>query len=132
MKSNSDVRPPILQDLGDGSYHYNYNITEVDVQPSVLSEDTPADAEPRKAYVCDTVQIWGAPNFDKCVKAVLRDRRDETEEFNLINKYNAFVLGLSVGVEGETGKVEYENYLTEVFAVKAMVRADMQAAGVTD
>lgn len=126
MKSNFSDRPPILQDLGDGSYYYHYNITEVDVQPAALSDETPADAEPRKAFECDTVQIWGVPNFDKCVKAVLRDRRDETEEFNLINKYNAFVLGLATGVEGEAGKAEYQAYLAEVIAVKAMVRADFE------
>ena len=95
MKSNSNDRPPILQDLGNGSWHYNYNITEVD--------------------------------YDKCVKAVLRSRRDETEEFSLINKYNAFVLGLSTD---EADKTEYENYLKEVLAVKAMVRADLAAAGI--
>ena len=31
MKSNSNDRPPILQDLGNGSWHYNYNITEVEL-----------------------------------------------------------------------------------------------------
>ena len=50
-----------------------------------------------------------------------------TEEFSLINKYNAFVLGLSTD---ETDKTEYEAYLSEVIAVKAMVRADLQEAGI--
>lgn len=75
----------------------------------------------------DTVEVWGRPDYDKCVKAVLRSRRDETEEFSLINKYNAFVLGLSTD---EADKTEYENYLKEVLAVKAMVRADLAAAGI--
>lgn len=52
---------------------------------------------------------------------------DETEEFSLINKYNAFVLGLSTD---KADKTEYENYLKEVLAVKAMVRADLAAAGI--
>ena len=81
----------------------------------------------RKAYDYDTVEVWGRPDYDKCVKAVLRSRRDETEEFSLINKYNAFVLGLSTD---EADKTEYENYLKEVLAVKAMVRADLAAAGI--
>lgn len=57
----------------------------------------------------------------------MRSRRDETEEFSLINKYNAFVLGLSTD---EADKTEYENFLTEVMAVKAMVRNDLAAANV--
>ena len=32
MKSNSDVRPPKFVNLGDGSWHYNYNIKEVQVE----------------------------------------------------------------------------------------------------
>ena len=88
MKSNSNDRPPILQDLGNGSWHYNYNITEVEIQSEPMAE---------------------------------------TEEFSLINKYNAFVLGLSTD---ETDKTEYEAYLSEVIAVKAMVRADLQEAGI--
>ena len=138
MKSNSNDRPPILQDLGNGSWHYNYNITEVEVTPEPMAEAevTPepmAEAEgdqvpaARKAYDYDTVEVWGRPDYDKCVKAVLRSRRDETEEFSLINKYNAFVLGLSTD---KADKTEYENYLKEVLAVKAMVRADLAAAGI--
>lgn len=122
MKSNSNVRPPILQDLGDGSFHYNYNIKEVEVQPAdIQQEKTEA---PQIGYEYETVQIWGTPDYDKCVKAVLRSRRDETEEFNLINKYNAFALGLSKDPADET---EYKEYLTEVLAVKAKVRADFES-----
>ena len=128
MKSNSNDRPPILQDLGNGSWHYNYNITEVEVTPEPMAE-AEGDQVPaaRKAYDYDTVEVWGRPDYDKCVKAVLRSRRDETEEFSLINKYNAFVLGLSTD---KADKTEYENYLKEVLAVKAMVRADLAAAGI--
>lgn len=128
MKSNSNDRPPILQDLGNGSWHYNYNIAEVEVRPEPMAvaegEQAPAA---RKAYDYDTVEVWGRPDYDKCVKAVLRSRRDETEEFSLINKYNAFVLGLSTD---EADKKEYEAFLTEVMAVKAMVRNDLAAANI--
>lgn len=116
MKSNSNDRPPILQDLGNGSWHYNYNIKEVEVENE--------EGEIKIFYEYDTVLIWGTPDYDKCVKAVLRDRRDETEEFNLINKYNAFALGLSKDPADET---EYKEYLAEVLAVKAMVKADLES-----
>lgn len=120
MKSNSDVRPPCLLDLGNGSWHYNYNITEVET-PAEQGDET-ADETVRISYDYDTVLIWGTPNEDKCIKAVLRDRRDETEEFNLINKYNSFVVGISTD---ESDKTEYEDYLREVSSVKAMVYTDL-------
>lgn len=128
MKSNSNDRPPILQDLGNGSWHYNYNITEVEVQPEPMADTEGEQVQAaRTAYDYDTVEVWGRPDYDKCVKAVLRSRRDETEEFSLINKYNAFVLGLSTD---EADKEEYEAFLTEVMAVKAMVRNDLAAANI--
>ena len=66
MKSNSNDRPPILQDLGNGSWHYNYNITEVEVTPEPMAE-AEGDQVPaaRKAYDYDTVEIWGRPDYDK-------------------------------------------------------------------
>lgn len=94
MKSNSNDRPPILQDLGNGSWHYNYDITEVDVQPEPMAEQEGEQAPAaRKAYDYDTVEVWGRPDYDKCVKAVLRSRRDETEEFSLINSTTLSYLG---------------------------------------
>lgn len=121
MKSNSDVRPPIIQDLGNGSYYYNYNIHEVRVPAEPTEGEEPTT---KTAFEYETVQVWGTPTYDKCVKAVLCDRRDETEEFSLINKYNAFALGLSTD---EADKQEYEDYLTEVLSIKAMVKVDLQA-----
>ena len=122
MKSNSDVRPPIIQDLGNGSYYYNYNIHEVTV-PVEPTKDEAEDTEEKTVFEYEAVLVWGIPNYEKCVKAVLRDRRDETEEFSLINKYNAFKLGLSTDPADET---EYKEYLAEVLSVKAMVRADLR------
>ena len=69
MKSNSNDRPPILQDLGNGSWHYNYDITEVDVQPEPMAEQEREQAPAaRKAYDYDTVEVWGRPDYDKCVR----------------------------------------------------------------
>lgn len=121
MKSNSDVRPPIILDLGNGSYHYNYNIQEVEAPADPIQEGE----GPKRGFEYDTVLIWGRPNKDSVTKAVLRSRRDETEEFNLINKYNSFVLGISTN---PADKAEYEAYLAEVQGVKEMVQIDLLTA----
>ena len=48
MKSNSNVRPAIIQDLGNGSFHYNYNVTERKIEDEKVGEKT--------VYDYDTVQ----------------------------------------------------------------------------
>ena len=49
MKSSSDVRPAIILPLGNGSYHYNYNIVEEKVEDPETGEKT--------VYNYDTVQV---------------------------------------------------------------------------
>lgn len=115
MNSHSNIKPPVLLNLGDGSYHYNYNVKSV--------TKTREDGQPEEGYEYETVHIWGTPTYDNCVKAVLRSRLDETEEFALINKYNAYKLGLSTDKTAET---DYKAYLKEVLAIKDMVRADIE------
>lgn len=114
MKSNSDNKPKVFLSLGDGNYHYNYNIKEV---------ETTDDDKPRIIYEYDTVLLNGKPTYDKCVRAILRDLLDENEEFSLINKYNSFMLGLS---EDEEYRTKYEDYIRKTAAIKEMVRADIQ------
>ena len=50
MKSSSNVRPDIIQDLGNGSFHYNYNIVEEKVADEEVGE--------KNVYIFDTVQVW--------------------------------------------------------------------------
>lgn len=61
MKSSSDVRPAIILPLGNGSYHYNYNIVEEKVEDPETGEKTVyqlrygaglAEAGLRKPYAC--------------------------------------------------------------------------------
>lgn len=115
MNSNSNIKPPKFLNLGDGSYHYNFNIQEVEV----------VDEEGKKSieYTYQTVHIWEKPNYDALVKAVIRDKYDDTQELSLINKYNSFVLKLSDDPEYES---KYKAYLTEIQNVKSMVKEDLQ------
>lgn len=121
MKSNSDIRPETFINLGDGSWQYNFNVQEREV-PVEGGEE----GETRTVYDYESVIVWGYPTFDKCVKAVLRDRRDETQEFNLVNRYNAYVLGVS---EDEADRNDYIAYLREVKDVKAQVERDIEEFG---
>lgn len=111
MKSNSDTRPDVLLDLGDGSWHYNFNIEE--------SEETEEGAP---CYEYDTVTFWGTPTYAKLVKAVVRDRYDETQEFGIINEYNAYKLGVTDEVAAEEIYLEFLSWL---LGVKQMVQNDL-------
>lgn len=115
MNSNSDVRPPVILPLGDGSFHYNYNIVEVEVENE--------DGSKTPGFNYETVHVWESPSYDSLVKAVIRAKYDDTQELSLINKYNYFVLGLSKDPEY---KSKYKAYLLEVIAIKEMVKEDLQ------
>ncbi|MDR1584839.1 MAG: hypothetical protein LBS07_01520 [Prevotellaceae bacterium] len=118
MKSNSDVRPSILQDLGDDSRHYNYNIKEVPV--------TTESGEEKTAFEYETVLIWGKPDYETLANAVIAEHYSPPEETALINKYNAFSLKLSID---PADKEKYETYLKKVSDLKAMIKVDLRALG---
>ena len=115
MKSNSTVKPPTLHNLGNGYWYYNFNIIDGKIA------DESGKMQPSFFY--DQVKITGTPTYEKCVRAVIRSLYDESKEFSLINKYNAFSLGISTN---EADKAEYEAYLRAVIAIKNMVKKDLQ------
>lgn len=122
MKSSSNVRPDIIQDLGNGSFHYNYNIVEEKVADEEVGEKT--------VYNFDTVQVWEKPTYENLTRAVIRNEVDENEEFSLINDYYAAQLGLETDSARKAKTVtEYKDHLSRVIAIKTMVRADLQTAG---
>lgn len=119
MKSSSDIRPAVIQPLGNGAYHYNYNIVE-------RQETDPKTGEIKTVYDYDTVKVWDKPTYEKLVKAVIREKLDETQELAIINEYNAGVLGVITDTtKKQEAKQAYKDYLTFVAATKAMVKADI-------
>ena len=122
MKSNSNVRPAIIQDLGNGSFHYNYNVTERKIKDEEIGEKT--------VYDYDTVQVWEKPTYENLTRAIIRSEIDETEEFSLINDYYAAQLGVETDKDRKTKAVnDYKAYLAHVANIKQMVRDDLATAG---
>ena len=118
MKSSSNIRPAAIEPLGNGAYHYNYNIVE-------RQETDPETGEVRTVYDYDTVKVWNEPTYGKLVKAVIREKLDETQEFAIINEYNAGVLGVITDrTAKDEAKQAYKDYLTFVSETKAMVVND--------
>lgn len=106
MKSNLNDRLPILENLGDGVFYYNYNIKVTKVQPADFQQEN--TEAPQVFYEHETVQVWETPDYNICTNAVLCDCWNETEEFKLINKYKTFSLGLS---KDSVDKVMCKKYL---------------------
>jgi hypothetical protein len=73
MKSNSNDKPLIFQNLGDGSWHYNYDIKEVQITNE--SEGT------RNVFDYNTVHFFGEPTYEKIVSAIIRENFTIDEEF---------------------------------------------------
>lgn len=121
MESTSDIRPATIQPLGNGAYHYNYDIV-------ARQETDPETGVIKTVYYYKTVKVWDVPTYEKLVKAVIRDKLDETQEFSIINEYNAAVLGvITDATEKAAAKAAYKEYLTELANIKAMVKKDLEA-----
>lgn len=114
MKSQSNKRPDVLHDLGNGSHHYNFNIEEK------IIED--GEGKTSKVFEYDQVLIWNEPSYNKIVKEVIRSRWDANQEFDLVNSYNSFNEGIS---EDVSDKDNYIDYLDQIRAIKTMVLQDL-------
>ena len=121
MHTNSNQRPPKVVNLGNGRFHYNFNITE-----GTRTEIGPDGEEiSRPDFNCETVEIAGTPDYKKAVEARIRAKYSESEEFDLINSYNAAALGIDPDVDGEAvGK--YTAYLRDLAEIKAEVAQDFE------
>ena len=126
--------------LGNGAYHYNYNVAARTQEPEPVAQsddETPDGTDtavnivsPRIVYDYDTVEVWGTPNYKDLTRAVIRAEVSETEEFGLINDYNAAKAGLIENeAEAEEAEARYTTHLCRVSEIKAMVKADLTAAG---
>jgi hypothetical protein len=121
MKSNSNVRPPVFQDLGDGSWYYNYNIVEIPATEENGNETT--------VFEYDTTHFYGAPEYKSLVDSLIAERYSKSAELAMINGYTAYTMKLSTDI---ADKDRYEEYLREVSEIKAQVKADLIAEGFAD
>jgi hypothetical protein len=116
MKSNSNVRPPVFQDLGDGSWYYNYNIQEVEVQMGT------ENGTPRPAFEYDTVHVWGRPTKALLKREIIRSKVDESAELAIVNAYSKHVLQVKVDEEAVEN---YKRFLQFTEDLDAMLVTDL-------
>jgi len=78
MRANSDHRPRALLDLGDGTWHFNYDIKKIE------SED---ESGKRISYEYHTVHVHNC-SYATIVGAMIRNRYVVDEELSLQRQRN--------------------------------------------
>ena len=121
MKSSSNNRPATIEQVAPNRYRYNYNVREVEKEEQGADGQTVSTT----AYDYDFVEFGGQPDRATITRLIIREEKSETQEFELVNRYNAVMLDIE---DDETAINDYKAWLTRVAEVKAMVAADLEAA----
>lgn len=125
MKAFYDNQPSKLEPVGNGSYHYRYNISEVE-KPS-QGEDV---EQTQTQWECEEVTVWAPLSANKITEKVLTERWDSNYEQKLVNEYNSAQFGM-MSVEEATKRINaYKEFLIARAALKALVDFDCKELGI--
>ena len=115
-----DNRPSILEKVGDGSYRYRWNITEVEM-PNDMMED---NEETRTQWSCDEVIIFAPLSPNKITEKVIAELWDSNYEQKLLNEYNASTLGMYDEDVAKSKINKYKVFLRQREAIKHQIDED--------
>ncbi len=106
MKSYSDEKQPVLQDLGNGTWYYNFNAKQVEVEEH--NED--GELTTRTTWECDqiTIKSQTEPTNDD-----IRKLREEEYKHRSDSLYLAYQKYLALG-ENEKAATIKQAWLDEV------------------
>ena len=114
-KIKQEEKPDIIQQLGDGTYYYNYNIQPVKLTKLIKDKETEIDGwEYIQAY------IFGNPESKACIKALIRKYVSQEEEFDLINSYNNAIINNNLK---SADIIKYKDYLKLINNIKEEVNS---------
>lgn len=105
------IKPEKVESLGNGIWYYNYDIKE-SIEPGQEGQD-------ETVYDFVQVRISGTPDYDKCAKAIIRAYVNSDSEFDLMNSFNAYQLGIT-----DSAGEDYEKYLQLLQEIKEKVGKD--------
>ena len=114
----TNIQPPTIEFLNNGSYYYNYDIQTTKVFVNHIDTDELTE-ETRYNFI--QVKLMGVPEYKKCVEAIIRQYLDVNEEFDLINSMNRLTMGLSTD---ENDITKYQEYLSLIDTIKTNIKAD--------
>ena len=115
-----DNRPSILEKVGDGSYRYRWNITEVEMHNDMMDNNE----ETRTQWSCEEVIIFAPLSPNKITEKVIAELWDSNYEQKLLNEYNASTLGM-YDEKTATNKInKYKDFLRQREAIKQQIDED--------
>ena len=127
-----DNKPSVLEAVGNGSYKYRFDITEIN--PEVISlTDKDVQEVQRTQWQCQEVIVWSPVTSNKITEAVITEVCDHNYEQKLVNEYNAAQLGLYGSKTSDEAKkhiAAYTEYLNTRATLKAQVDADCAELGI--
>lgn len=115
-----NAQPEKIQQLGNGTYYYNYDIQSKQVQVNDI-ETEELHEETRWDYI--QVHLRGVPDYKKCIEAIIRAYITLEEELAIINKYSSCQLGV---IRDSSATSEYYEYVSLVATIKTNVKRDFQ------
>ena len=124
MAVYSDLKPHVLEAVGNGSYLYHYDMTEVDRQEQ---EGEAAG----KQWKYAEVTVWAPITANKITEKVLTSKWDANYEQKLVNEYNSAQMGLFSEEEAIRKTEAYKAFLTERNRLKAQVDSDCDKLGIS-
>ena len=110
---SSNIKPNAIEQLGNNTYYYNYNITS--------EQRTNQDGKEETIYNFIQVHLPGIPDYKDCIRNIIREYVSQTEEFDLINSYN------KVQITGEKSSEDikkYTDYINLLDEIKTNVKKD--------
>ena len=99
MKSSSNIAPKTTEYLGNGKYHYNYNVVQSEVD----------------RFDYNQITVKGKPTYESTVAAIVRDRYTVDAEMAIQRK----------GIADNSNQ-EFAEYNAFVEEIKAMVKEDLK------
>ena len=103
---SSNIKPNAIEQLGNNTYYYNYNIT--------IEQKINENGEQETVYNFIQIHLTGIPNYKDCVKNIIREYVSQEEEFDLINSYNKIQITGEQNSEDVKKYIDYINLLNEI------------------
>ena len=121
-----DNRPSILEKVGDGSYRYRWNITEVEM-PNDMMEDNQGT---RTQWSCEEVIIFAPLSPNKITEKVIAELWGSNYEQKLLNEYNASTFGMYDEDVAKSKINKYKEFLRQREAIKHQIDKDCKTLNI--
>ena len=118
-KVTSNNYPKIIEEVGNGSYLYHFDIEEVSNSNNTII-NSKNNAENTKSYEYDEVIVWSPISSNAITKSVMNYLWSKDAEQKYINDYNAAVLGIL-----DSSYIDaYKNFMTQRKSIKEQIDKD--------